>query len=95
MFQWIKTLFVKKAVAEIEKKLDLKEGPMEQGKPWYKSKGVLSGIVTVLLGTYEVAKVSLAPQLGWNFPEIPPIVFTLLGALGIYSRITADKIVGK
>lgn len=95
MFNWIKNLFVKKAANEISKKLDLKEGPMEDGKKWYQSKGVITGITAVLLGTYEMIRVNLAPQLGWHVPEIPPILFTFLGALGIYSRVTADKIIQK
>jgi len=93
MFTWIKNLIVKKAAKEVERKFNLTEGPMQDGKNWYQSKGVLSGITVVLVGSYEMLRLNLAPQLGWHVPEIPPIVFTLLGALGIYSRVTADKLI--
>ena len=95
MFVWLKKLIVKKAAKEISKKLDLTEGPMQDGKPWYKSKGVLTEIVVVLVGTYDMVRSSLAAQLGWNLPEIPPFLFTLLGAFGIYSRVSADKSITK
>lgn len=84
---WIVKLVVKKAA----KKLNLTEGKPVDKKKWYQSKGVLTGIVTVLIGTYEAVKVALAPQFGWTLPDIPPIVFTILGALGIYSRVVAEK----
>ena len=95
MFGWIKNLIVKKAANEVSKKLDLKDGPMEEGKKWYQSKGVITGITAVVLGVYEMVRLNLAPQFGWHVPEIPPVVFTFLGALGIYSRVTADKIIEK
>ena len=93
MFMWLKNLIVKKAAKEVSEKLDLKEGPMEEGKPWYKSKGVITGITAVLLGTYEMVRLNLAPQFGWHVPEIPPVIFTFLGAVGVYSRVTADKVI--
>lgn len=93
MFGWIKNIIIKKVAKDFADKLDLKEGPMEEGKKWYQSKGVISGIVAVLLGSYEVVRLNLAPQLGWPLPEIPPVLFTVLGALGIYSRATANKII--
>ena len=95
MFNWLKNLIAKKAAGSLSKKLNLKEGPMEEGKSWYKSKGVITGITAVLLGTYEMVRLNLAPQFGWNVPEIPPVIFTFLGALGIYSRVTAGKIIQK
>jgi len=80
---------------KIAKKLELKEGsPMENKKPWYQSKAVLAGIVTVLIGTYESTRLTLAPQLGWELPEIPPFVYTVLGAIGIYGRVSANTKVG-
>ena len=93
MFVWLKNLIIKKAAKEVADKLGLQEGPMEEGKPWFKSKGVISGIVAVLLGIYEVVRLNLAPQMGWSIPEIPPVLFTVLGALGIYSRVVADKVI--
>jgi hypothetical protein len=58
-------------------------------KAWYLSKGIWTGIVTALLGAY----LSLAPQFGW--PQIPEFVFAILGALGIYTRATADSKITK
>lgn len=83
---------------KIAKILDLKEGGVMaeevESKKWYKSKGVLTGIVTILIGLYEAVAVSLAPQLGWTLPPIPAWIFSLLGAMGIYSRVVADKKIG-
>ena len=78
--------FIGKKVA---KKLKLKEGPMDDKKKWYQSKGVWTGLVTIAVGLYQGVDSSLAPQLGFDLPEIPSIVFTLLGAMGIYSRAVA------
>lgn len=75
--------------------LKLEEGPMTDSKAWYKSKGVINGILIVAFGVYDLLRANLAPQVGWNLPEIPPIVFTILGALGIYARATATKVIGK
>ena len=77
------------------KNLKLEEGPMSNSKAWYKSKGVLTGITVVVFGVYDIVRANLAPQVGWNLPEVPPIVFTILGALGIYARSVATKTVGK
>jgi hypothetical protein len=93
MFGWVKNLIIKKAAKKFADKLDLQEGPMEEGKSWWKSKGVISGIAAVLLGTYEAVRINLAPQVGWHIPEIPPVLFTVLGALGIYSRVVAGKVI--
>ena len=87
---WITKLIAKR----VAKELNLKEGPMDKTKKWYQSKSVLTGIVTVLIGTYEAIKLSVAPEFGWNLPNIPPLVYTVLGALGIYSRVVAEKKIG-
>jgi hypothetical protein len=92
---WIKNLIVKIAARKAAKALDLREGPMDSEKKWYRSKGVLTGIVTVLIGTYESVRFAIAPQVGWNLPEIPPFVYTILGAIGIYARVSATTVVTK
>lgn len=81
---------------KLAKAINLQEGNMAEveNKKWYTSKGVLTGIVTVLISLYEVTAQALAPQFGWNIPPIPAWVFTMLGALGIYSRVVADKKIG-
>ena len=91
--KWLKNLVIKIAVKKVAKKMGL-EDSMEGNKPWYRSKGVLTGIVTVLIGTYEAVAVSLAPEFGWKIPEIPGLVFTILGALGIYARKVANTKIG-
>jgi len=67
----------------IKNKIKLEDSPMET-KKWFQSKNVWTGVVTALMGLY----LSLAPQFGW--PSVPEWVFSLLGAIGIYTRITAD-----
>lgn len=90
----LKNLLAKIAGKKIAKQLELQEGPMEDTKKWYKSKAVLSGIVTVLVAVYQTVDTSLMPQLGGDLPDIPAIVFTVLGAMGIYGRLSADKKIG-
>lgn len=88
-------LLAKFVAKKLIKKLDLYEGPKMEGKPWYKSKGVVTGIVTVLVGAYESTRLYLAPQMGWSLPEIPPFVFAVLGTLGVYARAVASGPVTK
>ena len=90
----IRNWLAKLAGKSVAKKIKLEDGPMTDGKKWYKSKAVLSGIAVVAFGAYDLARASLAPQLGWTLPEIPPIVFSILGGLGIYGRVVADKKIG-
>jgi hypothetical protein len=59
-------------------------------KPWYASKGVWTGIVTLLIGIWE----SLNPLLGTHLPPIPTVIIAVLGALGIYSRVNATTRIG-
>lgn len=65
-------------------KVNLQEGQMDQTKPWYKSKGIWTGIVTGLIAAYN----AISPQFGLHV--IPDWIFALLGAAGVYSRATAD-----
>lgn len=91
MFQ---KLIARIAGLRLAKKLKLEEGQMVENKPWYQSKGVWTGVVTVVSGAYELARVSLAPQFGIELPAIPPVVYTFLGAMGIYARTTATRVIG-
>ena len=75
----------------LKSKLKLKEGTAMDSKKWYQSKGVWTGVLTVVIGTYEGVRMTLAPQFGWTIPEIPPFVYTILGTLGIYSRVVANS----
>ena len=64
---------------------NLQEGPMDDTKKWYLSKGVWTGVVTGLLGIYA------ALQPVTHLPVVPEWLFALLGAMGIYTRVTATK----
>lgn len=78
------TFFAKIAGTFLSKKLKLEDSPMDDTKKWYLSKGVWVGVVTSVMGLY----LSLAPQL--HLPAVPEWIFALLGALGVYSRVSAD-----
>lgn len=75
--------FAKLAGKFAKKKLNLQEGTMET-KPWYKSKNIWTGVVVTLLAAYGTA----ATQFG--LPTTPEWIYAFLGALGIYTRATAD-----
>ena len=69
-------------------KLDLQEENNMETKDWYKSKGIWTAVVSGVIGLYQA--VSLVHPL----PPIPTFVFTLLGAMGLYSLRTADAKIG-
>lgn len=73
---------------------DSKEKLMEN-KPWYKSKTIISDIVTILIALYTTIGATLAPHLGWTLPAIPEWVFIVLGSIGIYGRVNADTSIAK
>lgn len=80
----LKNLIAKLFGKYLSKKIDLQETKMEDTKVWYKSKGVWTGVVIVVISAYETA----AQHFG--LPPIPAWAYTLLGAMGIYTRATAD-----
>lgn len=84
MFNWVGTLIGK----FIGKKLNLQEeSKMDGTKKWYQSKNIWTGVVTVLIAAYGTAAAI------WKLPAIPEWLFAVLGAVGIYTRVTAtDKI---
>lgn len=68
--------------------LNLQEDSKMGTKPWYQSKTIWATFVTALIGVYNaVGGVK-------GLPPIPDWVFTLLGAIGLYSRATADTKIG-
>lgn len=87
---WIPDFLIRLAGKKIAKKLNLQENQVES-KKWYQSKTVWAGVVAVLSGTYELVRANLAPQL----PPIPTWIFTLLGAIGVYGRVTASTTIEK
>lgn len=76
---------------QIRKKLKLKEDKphMIDKKEWWKSKTIWSGIVTIIITVYNTTRPILIENFNVNLPEIPDWVYTFLGAIGIYGRITA------
>lgn len=73
-------------------KLNLKEDKeMTGSKKWYASKTVWAGIVTALLGMYELVDLNIGPAAGFDLPSIPAWIYTFLGALGVYGRVDAKK----
>lgn len=87
---WIPDFVLKLAGKKIAKTLNLQEKPVDN-KKWYQSKTVWGGVVTVLSGAYELVRANLAPQL----PPIPAWLFTILGAIGVYGRVTASSTIEK
>jgi hypothetical protein len=63
-------------------------------KKWYQSKTIRAGIVTILIAVYNTVRPLLAQYFNVYLPEIPDWVYTILGALGIYGRVVADKKIG-
>jgi len=68
----------------------------ETSKPWYKSKAVIAGIITVFVSVWDNALVpACAEHLNFILPNIPTWIYALLGSLGIYGRVKADSRIGK
>ncbi len=63
-------------------------------KKWFQSKTIWSALIVALIGIYEIVDAQLGPAFGFNLPEIPSYVLTILGALGIYGRTGAIKKIG-
>lgn len=91
---WIPNFVLKILGHTVADKLKLEDGPMDT-KKWWQSKGVWTGVVTFLIGAYSLVSVTIMPAIGHGpLPAIPEWVFTLLGAIGVYSRVVADKTIG-
>ncbi len=89
----IKKWLYKFAGKVIAKKLRLEDGKMTDSKKWYKSKGVWTGIITVLVALYQGIDTQIGPQFGFDLPTIPNIVYVILGGMGVYSRKVAKTII--
>lgn len=90
----ISDLFLLAVARQIAKKIKLKEDKQMETKEWYKSKTIWAGIITILITIYNTVRPLLLQFFGVNLPEIPSWVYTILGALGIYGRVSADKKIG-
>lgn len=86
---WIPDFVLKLIGKEIGSKLDLQEGPMNDTKKWFQSKTIWTAVVTGLIGIYNVVAISVLPAFGHTAPAIPDFIFTILGAIGVYTRATA------
>lgn len=80
----LETFFAKLAGKFTSTKLKLEDGPMDQTKPWYKSRGVWTGVAATLIAAYGTASVQ------FGLPAVPEWIYAFLGALGVYSRVAAD-----
>lgn len=88
MPKWIASLIGK----YLKGKVKLEDGAMDGTKSKWKSKGVWTGIVTALIGVYAIVSTVVMPAFGHApLPPIPDWILTLLGTLGVYSRLTASK----
>ena len=58
-------------------------------KKWYLSKGIWAGIITAVVGAGTAICQLFGLDLNSN--AIFGVVVTILGALGLYSRATADS----
>jgi len=56
-------------------------------KNWYTSKRIWNGVAIVLIGAYESAAVY------FGFPNIPPFIYSLLGAVGIVLNKTSTQVI--
>ena len=77
---------------KLAKILNLQEDTMSEvteKKAWYKSKTILSDVVTILVVIYTAVQTQIAPNYGWTLPNIPEYVYAVLAGLGIYGRKTA------
>ena len=90
----LKNWLLKFAAKRIGKKLGLEEGPVDDKKKWWRSKTILAALVTALLGIYGIVDTQVGPLFGFDLPEIPAWVITILGALGIYGRSVAKETIG-
>lgn len=74
-----------------ENKAQLYDGTPTEGKPWYKSKTILSNIIVMAIGVYYGTSQLMVMNGKPALPEIPNAILTILGGLGIYGRLDASK----
>ena len=85
---WVPDFILKLFGHKIADKLNLQEDSKMDTKPWYQSKTIWAGVVAAMLGVYNsIAAVK-------KLPPVPDWVYTILGAIGVYSRATADTVIG-
>lgn len=84
----IPDFLLKFAGRKVADKLDLQEADKMETKAWYKSKTVIAGVLAGVIGIYNTLSTAK------NWPPIPDFVYTLLGAMGVYGRVTAETKIG-
>lgn len=60
---------------------------MEQTKKWWQSKAVWAGVVAVGMAAYNTASAE------FGLPPVPEFVYGILGAFGIYGRVSATSVI--
>lgn len=79
----------------LENKAGLYDGTPTEGKPWFRSKTVLSGIVVVLRALYEGVSQIMVSAGKPALPAIPPsfdaVLGIVLGTATIQGRISANQ----
>lgn len=60
---------------------------MTNKKAWWQSKTVWSGVIAVALAAYSTASAE------FGLPPVPEYLYGVLGALGVYGRVTAKSVV--
>lgn len=85
---WVPDWLLKLAGRKVADKLELQEDSKMESKPWWKSQTIWSAVVAGVIGVYN----TVAPLKG--LPPVPEWVYTLLGAIGIHGRVTADAKIG-
>ena len=60
-----------------------------ESKKWYASKAVWAGIITVVLATLTAVDQAFGTQIMTS--PIVSVVLAMLGALGVYGRVTANS----
>lgn len=58
----------------------------DEKKIWYKSRGMWAGVLTVLFSVYQLVQANFTNLHLFDITAVLPIIFTVLGALGIYGR---------
>ena len=57
-------------------------------KKWYESKTVWAGVLAVAIAAWNQAAIQFV-----GLPPIPDWIYPILGALGVYGRVTASTVV--
>ena len=57
-------------------------------KPWYQSKTIWGAVLAIAIAAWNAGVNSV-----FGFPMIPEWVYALLGAFGVYSRLTTNTVV--